>query len=687
MDNEEVYLNDLSCDPSHFGNLEALFHFVTEEGRASAALEGSEAERGPNPTAANYFFRIVETLTGLNEVALLSYVFSHKDILKVLVDRADVRPFANLLANLVHFTKDEDRIDASFKFLKYRFTLIRRIFETLLDLPAPAETGSLPQRDELAAKERALVRILEEFAVSREKIVDADYFLDKILTEKKHFKRLLAAVASRQSPELLRLATALLGYLFEKSAVVASRKADVEARGRLDSARPEIEEDKIELELPELKRPAHRGTDNYPRDASMTTRQPPAHEALMDPEPSSDCGGGEFSPDRRDMLPPVTPDQIETPPNGAEDDSQSDTMELPTDNKSTAETSKGPVHNIEIDFYDNAELTKTKIAVATHRCIKALLKELLVADSSAPRTAFSRGVDENRPTGPYRIALVKFLAAALELQKVEECIPSLFKLDVLGRLADLFQENPVNNLFHIHLTRLLDVLVAHAFHYDPEAVDLEPFCDRLAALLRNTGPDAPKTIRSKHLYRASIFQLVSSLRVGFASSGSHQLTPPASWKTLSDFWESETKLMDNKLFAPVPRTFAVSESLPDNFEINNFKINTIIEKRQRQQLLEDEFIEATPPAYQSNHIDVNMDMLNSLIDSLSAETDKPADADDPPKDLLSYEVELDLQPEVASARMEAALSPTEAPRKERAPEVVPASSEDPPADGPAKDAE
>ena len=622
---------------------------MVEEGQSITPLEEMGLEYGPNPTAACYFFRIAESLAGKNEVKLLSYVFSHKDILKVLVDRADVRPFYSLLTTLVHFTKDDDKIDASFKFLKYRFTLIRRIFETILAMPEGKEGISARSSDEMAAKERNLVKILEEFVLSKDKIVDSEYFLDKILVEKRNFKRLLQAVVAKQSPELLRLVGALMGHLFEKSNRAVLKKDEV-AGAKQDTVKSEVPEEEIELDIPELKPKVLVDPVNFPRDTGMTS-EPKLHNQYKEPqepfletsEATGEPGEGAASPERRNMVPPLTPDRIETPPNDLQEEDLSDNADQPQDNKSTAETSKGPIYNIEIDFYDNHELLKAKIVNHCHKCVQALLKTLLATDSGVSKPATSPLADERRPTGLYKITLVKFLATVMELQKVEDCIPAAFKPEVLTRLLSLFEENPANNLFHLHLARLLDIILAHAFLNAAFSVDINPLCDKLVELIRKTGPEASKTVRAKHLYRSSLLRLAGTIKTGLEASVCDGPSPPKAWKELADFLAVEQKILDNKLFVPVSRSFGLAQdNLPDNFEINNFKINQIIEKRQRQQLIDEDMIEDSPTAYQSNHNDVNMEMLNNLINNLAAETDRPAESEDISRDVMGYEVELDL---------------------------------------------
>lgn len=618
---------------------------MVEEAQTDLPLEQMGLERGPNPTAACYFYRIVETLACKNEIKLLSYVFSHRDILKVLVDRADVRPFYSLLASLVHLVKDDDKIDSSFKFLKYRFTLIRRIFETLLELPVGREGLTSRASDELAAKERNLVKILEELVLSKEKIVDSEYFLDKILVEKRNFKRLLLAVSVRQSPELLRLVGALLGHLFEKSTRAVLKKG--EGSGvKPESDRPQEQE--IELSLPDLK--PKRGVDqgDFPRDTGMTGQPKPSDEPrepqeplLEAPEGTGEGSEGTASPDRKLPARPLTPDQIETPPNDPQEEDGSDNPEQPQDNKSTAETSKGPIHNIEIDFYDNQELIRAKIIRHCHSCVKALLNTLLASDPCQVRPATSPVADERRPTGLYLVTLAKFLGSTLELQKIEDCIPTTFSSEVLTRLLDLFEEHPANNLFHLHLARLLDLLLAHAFLNDAFSVDINPLCDKLADMLRKTGPSASKAIRAKHLYRSSLLRLAGTVKAGLEAQPTRGR--PRAWEQLAETLAAEQKILDNKFFLPVSRSFGLAqENLPDNFEINNFKINQIIEKRHRQQLIDEDTVEDAPSAYQSNHIDVNMEMLNNLINNLAAETERVSESEDHARDMLGYEVELDL---------------------------------------------
>lgn len=644
LDNEEVYINDLSCEPSDFPNLSLLFQFVTREGSVAPGSDPNEA--GPNPTAANYFYQIVESLANRNQIKTLSFVYSHRDVLKLLVHRADVAAFKSLLKSVTHFFRDDDKIDAAFKFLKYRFTLIKRMFDALLEDQRDLSNLPFLDRERLLQKERNLVDILSELVTSREKIVDAEYFLDRILAEKSNLKRLVGAIQAARSPPMLRFFGLLMGYLFEPSTRNNLKKTDAGAEGqrKMDKLRADMGGEDIQLELPDI-------CIRNPRDAAAPTKEPDeGHERQAGMAIELNDGEAEIvdpgvqSPDfKSKMRPPVTPDEIVTPPPfDFRDDSENENQDQPQDNKSTAETSKGPVYNIEIELFDNQDLIKTKIAHHCALAVEFMLNELFY-DPALLRSTSSRGSDSVQATGAYRIAVAKFLAAAIELQKVEDCIATCFTPSVVGSLLGLFEQYPTNNIFHIELTRLLETVIGHYSQSESGQGLITVIADKVAALTQKVRRGAPKPAASQFLFKSSLISLASALKCVFDPSGQIRLQPPDSWTDLSAFHEEETRVLDNKLFVPVRRSLMMAgDSLSKAFEINNFKINQIIERKQKQMINEEEELSPDLQAYRSNPADVNLELLNNLLINLQADSEGAKADGERYNDSDAYEVQLDL---------------------------------------------
>lgn len=622
LDNEEIYINDLSCEPAQYPNLERLFEFVTREQLPELA------DDSPNPTAANYLYVIADSLIASHQVKVLSFVYSHKHILKGLVDRADVSAYRTLLKSIVHFFKDDDKIDAAFKFLKYRFTLVKRMFEALLENAQIAPSTDFGARERREMKERNLVLLLSELIRSKDKIVDAEYFLDQVLLEKGNMRRLREAFLKTQSPELLGLLKLLMGHLFEVSGKNNVRKLEAgnEAQKKLEKLKNEVIAEDIQLEMPEVHGRGGREAGGFQRPDPLTgislARDRKAAPEQFEVETTAEDGGDQ-SPDFKGKLRlPLTPDEIQTPPRSDNpEDSETEAAEL-GDNKSTAETSNGPCFNIEIEMFDNQELVKNQMAQVFTGLLEHCL-ELLIVDkvTTAGRLTSTRGTDAVQTTGLHRIGLVRYIASAVELSKIEDCLPVVFgKEEVLLGLFALYDEHPTNNLFHLELTRLLETVVGHLLMHDPESPLLELACDRVATLSAQFGPEAAKTVKSHCLYKQSLVRLAELFKLAFDPAGSYKLPPAPAWLQLHLLLEQETRYRENKLFVPAQRFDApVFSVLPETFELSNAKIDKIIAKKEKNLVSEEESPEASPTDYQSNRVDTNMDMLNQLL--LNLETD------------------------------------------------------------------
>ena len=120
LENEEVYINDLGSAHATYPHLDLLFGFL---------LDPSQNERDINVTAAFYFYQIVHSLITACPQKLLTYVYSHRNILNVLLEKSSVCAYKNVLSRLVNIYENEEKEHINFRFLKHRFTLYRRIFQ------------------------------------------------------------------------------------------------------------------------------------------------------------------------------------------------------------------------------------------------------------------------------------------------------------------------------------------------------------------------------------------------------------------------------------------------------------------------------------------------------------------------------------------------------------------------------
>ena len=604
-----------------------------------------------NPTAAHYFYQIVNNLINKNQLTLLSYIYSHKQILKSLVSKLEISAYKQLLSRIVMFYKDDEKNDISFKFLKYRFTLIKRLFQTLFDDSSNSPTTM--DKDSLQNKERNAIELLLEIVANRERIVDSDYFIDRILLDKKGLKKLLLLLKTKRSTEVLKLLSPLLEGLFGLSdkPQVNKNESNHDESKNLDKLKIEMEDDDIVLEMPEYSK------KKLPKQLEFSLKdiQKEMNDKIVPRDsfgvPLQNFHENDFEPDdelreHKKISMVITPEDIKQNYSYT-CDFEIDDIDTGKDFQSTAETSNGPVHNIELELYDDSEIKKSKIASYIKTAIEVLFRDLFDEKSFSMRSIATTNISESRPSGVYKIGVIKFLSNLSRMMILEERVKSSLTPEIIEKLMGQFVKNPMNNLLHFELTRFLETLIAMTPNLDSWSVRKSIYevlinkVHEYHLLFQKTGS---KKASETYLFKSHLIQLCGILKPLIEAQ---HLKNEENGKKIEDilgFLKSESETLDNKLFKYKRKGFEFStDNLPDHFELSDTKINEIISRKNKHMNQDDELIEIHEDDYSSNHPDLNTELLNNLILNLKNDTDYREEEESVNEAIMEYEVRMDLE--------------------------------------------
>ena len=210
LDNEEIYVNELCCE-GEMPNLNNLFRFIVDDGT-------------DNITAVHYFTEIVISLLQERPEQFLSYVYSRKEVLEFLIDNIGIRSIKNLAVKVLNLNKDDNKASMNFKFFRHRFSLFTKLIRKMHHLEG------------LALENTAEVFI--DLIKEEENVVDAEYFIEKLLIDKDSFKSLISSIRTKRSSKLLELISLVIKKVFfekENESEQFESKNPTDRRSKTDS--------------------------------------------------------------------------------------------------------------------------------------------------------------------------------------------------------------------------------------------------------------------------------------------------------------------------------------------------------------------------------------------------------------------------------------------------------------------
>lgn len=191
VDDEEVYLNELETDHCNWDNIKSLFKVITEEQQQFTKEEDSSRE-----TVLDYFHDICSGLLNSRSEDFLGFVYSSPDVMDSLIHHAGFDGVYKTLDKVLNLYESINNLN-SFRFLKHRFGLYRKILRTIF---------SSEDKQQISQLIRVFIKLVKE----KNNIIDANYFIDKILLENDNHVRILDKIVKEENVLLAELASLMI---------------------------------------------------------------------------------------------------------------------------------------------------------------------------------------------------------------------------------------------------------------------------------------------------------------------------------------------------------------------------------------------------------------------------------------------------------------------------------------------
>ena len=186
VDDEEVYVNELETGNCDWTNVRDLFSIMTDHSEYDQENEHQE-------TIFNYFFEICEGIMKTRSEDFLAFVYINTDVMDGLVRNVEFEGVQKVLASVLNLFESCHNLN-SFRFLKHRFGLYRRLLREIL----AQEDGERMDQ---------MTKIFLQLVKKKQDIIDANYFIDKILLDNENHVAILDRVLSGKNALLTELAS------------------------------------------------------------------------------------------------------------------------------------------------------------------------------------------------------------------------------------------------------------------------------------------------------------------------------------------------------------------------------------------------------------------------------------------------------------------------------------------------
>ena len=204
VDDEEVYLNELETDNCNWENIKNLFKVVTEVD--NEAIQEQDVNR---ETVLNYFHDICKGLMNSRSEDFLSFVYSNPTVMEGLIQFGANEGVQKVLSSVLNLFESVNNLN-SFRFLKHRFGLYRKLLRGILNC-------------EDSDKINQLTKVFLQLVKEKTSIIDANYFIDKILLDPENHLAILDKVLRESNI-----------YLAELASFIVKRVVPEEDRGFLE---------------------------------------------------------------------------------------------------------------------------------------------------------------------------------------------------------------------------------------------------------------------------------------------------------------------------------------------------------------------------------------------------------------------------------------------------------------------
>jgi hypothetical protein len=675
LENEEVYINDLGAAHVTYPHLDALFGYL---------LNANENEQEVNVTAAFYFYQIANSLINAVPQKLLSYIYSHKKIIDVLIEKSGICAFKNLLSRFLNIYENEEKEHINFKFLKHRFTLYRKIFMRVTKNVREINEGE-SEKFSAIRTHKNLTEVLAELIKEQERIVDSSYFIENILFEKANIAALLNALAERPYKHLLDFASLIFQKVFEENDKKVASKSDIPSTAMInfDQFKIESDDEDKDYESPSFSKKNKTevenecveenfvGMDNFHSTRgnidlqNFASNNPLAQRTYnirsansegkrdfnliikRNSEKSEKKSEVPFPPVRKITRFEINEDSVQIEIESKMESEHCEEKDNVRENQHTAETSNECTMNLDLELYDPevmkvnevVELLVIKIPTLKHKLLSGLNPEP-VKQGSQRWLYCNSNKQEFENAGHFRINLLKLFVSMLKIH-VFEVKHVLIRENFVNQLYKLYAAYPRNNILHINVTEILESLIAFLIDYikyDGYTQMLEQIIKQMSQTVLEMSPEnLTKQKKSSMLYLGFINKLGNLIKSKL--EGYETYLPVRSteeWLRFADYLYSANKTIDNPIFNRHKRKSSIVKSIPENFELNDIKISKIMDKKSDKgrggdskkakatEIEEEELMQTN----------INQELLNNLIESMALDQDEqPFGSDD---NLVNY---------------------------------------------------
>lgn len=191
VDDEEVYLNELETDHCNWENIQNLFKVITDPHKELIDDEDSNRD-----TILLYFHDICTGLLNSRSEDFLSFVYSSPEVMDSLIEFVAFEGVQKVLEKVLNLIDSINNLN-SFRFLKHRFGLYRRVLREILSSDDSEKTEQLT---------RVFIQLVKE----KNSIIDANYFIDKILLDNDNHVDILEKVVKERNVLLAELASLMI---------------------------------------------------------------------------------------------------------------------------------------------------------------------------------------------------------------------------------------------------------------------------------------------------------------------------------------------------------------------------------------------------------------------------------------------------------------------------------------------
>ena len=191
VDDEEVYLNELETGNCNWKYIKDLFRVVTHPEEEKINLDDENRE-----TVLNYFADICKGLLNSRSEDFLVFVYSNSEVVDALFRFVEYEGVNAIIEGVLNIRDSVYNLN-SFRFLKHRFGLYRRLLKEIMKSTSEVQISQMA---------KIFVKLIKD----KSEVIDANYFIDKILLENENHVALLDKVLKEKNEVLAEVVSLII---------------------------------------------------------------------------------------------------------------------------------------------------------------------------------------------------------------------------------------------------------------------------------------------------------------------------------------------------------------------------------------------------------------------------------------------------------------------------------------------